>query len=226
MKDDIDNHKINYYVYMTENTINNKRYIGKRICKCDIENDKYLGSGKILKQAIKKYGKENFIKTTLEICETEDELNNKEKYWIKYFDACNNDLFYNIAEGGTGGDTFTHLSTKEQDRIRKIQSQYSSGQNNPMYGKHHSQNTKEKIRIGQQKYLSSGKKWGKSGMTGASNSLSQDIKCIETNECFHGIREASRIKGIPFPNIIRSLNSNGYYSAGKLDGQRLHWIRC
>ena len=230
MNDDIgidnDNNKINYYIYMIENLINNKKYIGKRICRCDIEHDKYLGSGKILKQAIQKYGKENFRKTILEICSTKDELNNKEKYWIKHFDACNSDLFYNIAEGGDGGNTFMYLPTEEQNRIRQIQSQYSSGENNPMYGKHHSQNTKEKIRIAQQKYLSSGKKWGKTGMTGELNSLSQDVMCLETNECFHGIREASRIKNIPSPNIIRSLKSNGYYSAGKLNGQKLHWIYC
>lgn len=225
MDNDNDIYKINYYIYMTQNIITNKKYIGKRMCRCNIEDDKYLGSGKILKQAIKKYGKENFKKTILEICSTEEQLNRREKYWIKHFNACASDSFYNIAKGGDGGDTFTHLPIEEQNRIKEIQSQCSSGHNNPMYGKHHTQSTKEKIRLGQQKYLNSNKKWGKSEMTGELNSLSQDIKCLETNECFHGIREASRIKGIPYPNIIRSLNSNGYYSAGKLDGQRLHWIR-
>lgn len=218
--------QIKYYVYLIENMINHKKYIGKRQCKCDIKQDAYLGSGKILKQAIKKYGKKNFKKTILEICSTKEELNDREKYWIKYFNACNNDSFYNIAKGGDGGDTFTQLPIEEQNRIKEIQSQCSSGHNNPMYGKHHSQSTKEKIRFGQQKYLNSGKKWGKSGLTGELNSLSQDIKCIETGEYFHGIREASRIKNIPSPNLIRSLKSNGYYSAGKINRLKLHWIYC
>lgn len=64
---------------MTQNIITNKKYIGKRMCRCNIEDDKYLGSGKILKQAIKKYGKENFKKTILEICSTEEQLNRREK---------------------------------------------------------------------------------------------------------------------------------------------------
>lgn len=62
MDNDNDIYKINYYIYMTQNIITNKKYIGKRMCRCNIEDDKYLGSSKILKQAIKKYGKENFKK--------------------------------------------------------------------------------------------------------------------------------------------------------------------
>ena len=50
--------QIKYYVYLIENMINHKKYIGKRQCKCDIKQDVYLGSGKILKQAIKNMVKE------------------------------------------------------------------------------------------------------------------------------------------------------------------------
>lgn len=70
----------------------------------DKHNDpQYLGSGTILKNAIKKYGKANFIKSILE--ETTDP--SRESYWIK---KCNT-IFpngYNITEGGEGGDVFTH----------------------------------------------------------------------------------------------------------------------
>ena len=43
-----------YYIYLTTNTINNMKYIGKHYGEL---NDSYLGSGKILKRAIEKYGK-------------------------------------------------------------------------------------------------------------------------------------------------------------------------
>jgi hypothetical protein len=44
-------------IYKTTNIINGKYYVGK-----DINNsESYLGSGVLLKRAIKKYGKENFI---------------------------------------------------------------------------------------------------------------------------------------------------------------------
>ena len=64
---------MNHYVYEITNLVNGKKYIGKRSCKCPIEDDKYMGSGIAITNAIKKYGKENFKKDVLKICSTEDE---------------------------------------------------------------------------------------------------------------------------------------------------------
>lgn len=81
------------------NLVNGKFYIGK-----DVKNSKkYLGSGKLLKQAIKKYGKTNFKKEILEVCFSLEELEEKERYWIQELNAIENG--YNLAKGGTGGDT-------------------------------------------------------------------------------------------------------------------------
>lgn len=46
----------------------------------------------------------------------------------------------------------------------------------------------------------------------------------ELNKTFYGIREASRQLNIPSPNIIRALKSNGKFSAGKYNGQKIHWF--
>ena len=71
----------NHYVYEITNLINDKKYIGKRSCKCPIEKDKYMGSGTSLKRAFKKYGKENFNKRIIAICDTvEDAYKLEEKY--------------------------------------------------------------------------------------------------------------------------------------------------
>jgi len=86
-------------VYITTNITNGKKYIGK-----DVANKKYyLGSGKALKLAITKYGKQNFIKEILAEVDTHEELIEMEKYYINYYNACNSTLFYNIAQGGLGG---------------------------------------------------------------------------------------------------------------------------
>lgn len=79
-------------VYKTTNTINNKIYVGKD----SKNNPKYLGSGKLLKEAIAKYGKENFVKEILEICNSTEMLDEREKYWIKELDALNPHVGYNI----------------------------------------------------------------------------------------------------------------------------------
>jgi group I intron endonuclease len=102
-------------IYRTTNLINQKFYIGK-----DTHNNpNYYGSGKKMKLAIKKYGKENFKKEILEICETKEQLNEREKYWIEKLNAINEG--YNISLGGDGGDTISNNPKK--DEIAKIHSE-------------------------------------------------------------------------------------------------------
>ena len=102
-------------VYKTTNLINNKIYIG-----VDSNNDpKYLGSGKLLRKAIFKYGKQNFLKETLKEFSTPKEAFLYEKYLIDQLDAINSKNCYNIKPGGKGGHNNHDYS----------------GENNPMYGK-------------------------------------------------------------------------------------------
>ncbi len=96
---------------MTVNLINKKIYIGKD----SKNNPKYLGSGLLIKRAIKKYGKENFKKEILEYCETTEKLNEKEIYWIEKLNAIQGG--YNIMKGGEGGDNFTNHPNKEKRRL-------------------------------------------------------------------------------------------------------------
>ena len=87
-------------IYKTTNLINNKIYVGQD----SNNNPNYFGSGKKLKRAINKYGKENFTKEILEFCATKDELNKKEIYWIENLDSTNRISGYNISIGGEEGD--------------------------------------------------------------------------------------------------------------------------
>jgi hypothetical protein len=88
------------YIYKITNTINGRWYIGKT----NGQDPNYMGSGKLLKQAYAKYGKENFEKIILETCSTEQELNQREQHWIAESGALTDPLSYNLAEGGSGGD--------------------------------------------------------------------------------------------------------------------------
>lgn len=132
-----------YYIYLTTNLINNKKYIGKH--KGEL-NDNYLGSGTLLKEAISKYGKENFKKEILHISASEEENCLKEQEFIEKFNATESKEFYNIAKGGAGGDIFNLLPEEHKNRLRQLHSQRAKGKNNPMFGKHHSEETKEKLR--------------------------------------------------------------------------------
>lgn len=93
---------MNHYVYEITNLINGKKYIGKRSCKCDIEKDKYMGSGTYLIKAMKKYGKDNFKKDILEVCESEEQAYESERVRIENIEAYRNPNYYNLAYGGNG----------------------------------------------------------------------------------------------------------------------------
>ena len=89
------------YIYKTTNKVNGKQYIGM----CSRNDPNYIGSGKLLKAAVQKYGKENFEKEVLEYCKDFETLCEKEAYWIDYYDAVNSEEFYNINKGGMGGNS-------------------------------------------------------------------------------------------------------------------------
>lgn len=99
-------------IYKTTNLLNGKIYIGQ-----DTKNDpNYIGSGKIIKEAIRKYGKSNFSKEILEKCDSIESLNEREIYWISFYDSTNNEIGYNILKGGLGSSGFK----QSEDVIRKI----------------------------------------------------------------------------------------------------------
>lgn len=100
------------YIYITTNNVNGKQYIGKRTKP--YFDEKYLGSGKLLRRAINKYGPENFHSEILEWCYSIEELNEAERKWIRYFSAQTDQNFYNISEGGDWGDISKGMSPSER----------------------------------------------------------------------------------------------------------------
>lgn len=99
-------------IYKIENLINNKKYIGKSIniekrFKSHIQesfNKNKKSYNHLIHQAIRKYGVENFSFITIEECDDE-KLNEREIYWISYYDCCildGGDKGYNMTRGGDG----------------------------------------------------------------------------------------------------------------------------
>ncbi len=141
-------------IYKTTNLINGKFYIGKTTQN----KSNYLGSGIIIKQAISKYGSENFKRETLQECYSIEELNEAEQYWISEMKAI--ELGYNISTGGDGGDNFKNhpnmdeirrkISETSKGRIwsderKKEKSERMSGAGNFNYGKKFSSEHRRKL---------------------------------------------------------------------------------
>lgn len=85
-------------VYITTNLLNGKQYVGSHKV-LNHKKDRYLGSGILISQSVKKYGKENFKREILEKCQTIKEARLLEKYYIeKYNSIIPNG--YNISPNG------------------------------------------------------------------------------------------------------------------------------
>jgi group I intron endonuclease len=108
-------------VYEIRNKINNKIYVGK-YSKCNTNSEfqktKYWGSGKYIKNAIQKYGIENFERNVIvENISDSNEWNNLEVLWVKN----KNSKYpngYNLTDGGDGNLGW-HPSEETKRKQRK-----------------------------------------------------------------------------------------------------------
>ncbi len=107
------NKKMFFTIYKTTNIKNGKYYLGKH--QTSNLNDNYLGSGIALVSAIKKYGRESFIKEILFVFDTEEEMNRKERELITESIAKSKNT-YNKGIGGEGGPHFKGKSHSEKMR--------------------------------------------------------------------------------------------------------------
>lgn len=94
---------MNHYVYLIENKVNGKKYIGKHSTDLDFFEDDYYGSGILICQAINKYGKENFSRKLLGQYKTEAEAFDAEEKEIDKVHAYESVDYYNLAKGGKYG---------------------------------------------------------------------------------------------------------------------------
>ena len=199
-------------IYKTINLITREYYIGKD----GKNNPDYLGSGLILKRAIKKYGRENFVKEILEVCSNEKELNLAEIRWVdeKVVEDPNS---YNLVLGGQGGNLLTHEQKIKRGTCEKIAKAHN--------GKNLSSDHKRKISDGMNSYKSE-KKFKNSNKShfGESNPFfgkkhqgdlsrfgkhrknvpptnAKKVRCIETGEIFSSATKAS--EKFPNPNTAR-----------------------
>ena len=84
-----------FILYETTCLVNNKKYIGVH----NKEDDDYLGSGKLIRRAVKRHGKNKFSRITLERFDTAEEAYQKESEVVTQ-EICNSISYYNINLGG------------------------------------------------------------------------------------------------------------------------------
>jgi group I intron endonuclease len=126
-------------IYLITNNVNGKVYVGQSI-NIERRYSEHLRSGQPEKYSLKnkrdintpihlamqKYGISNFSLSILEEC-LKEELDDKERFWIHYYDSTNKEKGYNIGLGGQEsfalkGENHSQakLNQKEVNEIKKL----------------------------------------------------------------------------------------------------------
>ena len=196
-----------YCVYIHTNKINGKKYVGQTS-----RNPKYRwGKNGIgykrnprFYSAIKHYGWSNFEHEIVASNLTKKEADNFEILLIDKLDTMNQDKGYNLTKGGEGKTGYKHTEEQRKKQSESLKGKYV-GEKNPNYGnhpigsfkgKHHSEETKEKL----------------------AKIRNKPVVCIETGVIYVSSKEAARITGIGYENIKRVKNKPNNAAGG------YHWI--
>ena len=126
------------WIYKISNIQNNKVYIGQTIRPIKQRFYRHLNDAinNILDthfaRAIRKYGKDNFIIEEIDTAQTQDELNQKEQYWIKFYNSVEEGYNETDAISKCGGDTYQSKTEEEMEIIKEKIRQTKIGIKNPM----------------------------------------------------------------------------------------------
>ncbi len=155
-------------------------------------------------RAIRKHGVESFTLEVLEVCETREQLNERERFWIAFFN-CRWPLGYNMTEGGEGNwertpESIAKMSRKGKRHANSSRKQIAlslTGENNPQYGKPLSDETKAKL--------------------SAAVPNKRAVICVETSEVFDSITAAAQCKQLCLQDVSRACRNPGRTAGG------FHW---
>jgi len=126
-----------HLIYKTTNIINNKSYVGQH--RTTVLDDGYLGSGILIRNAFKKYGKENFRKDIIYISFNGQDLCEKEAHFIELFNTHVSVGGYNLMKGDKS-------SIYHDDSSKLKISLAMTGSKNPFFGKKHKNETRERMK--------------------------------------------------------------------------------
>lgn len=174
-----------YIVYKTTNMENGKIYIGAHKTK-SIE-DNYLGSGKLIKEDVKKYGRDIFKKDILFIFPVQSKADEMEKKLIPK-NVILDDKYYNIVEGGKNRPWPKEIREHQSESKKGLY----EGEKNPNYGKKHPEEIREKI--GQRDYP-----------VGSDHARAISVVCYETGEIFESMSDT----GFNPSKIRRAIKTGG-----------------
>lgn len=125
------------YIYKITNTLNNKVYIGQTIHSVEERWKRHQNdalSGRLnthFAQALRKYPIENFIVETIDTATSQEELTEKEYYWINYYNSLIDGYNSTNDKHKCGGNTYQNKTKEEMQIIKEKISNGKLGSKNP-----------------------------------------------------------------------------------------------
>ena len=126
------------WIYKIINIQNNKVYIGQTIRPVEYRFNRHINDALKNKldthfaRAIRKYGPQSFKLQVIDYAETQDELNLKEQYWIRFYDSVNKGYNETDAISKCGGNTYKSKTEEEMSIIKEKIRKTKIGAKNPM----------------------------------------------------------------------------------------------
>lgn len=179
-------------IYKHTNKINGKIYVGQT--KLNLKQRWREGEGykycPLFYNAIQKYGWNSFNHEIIEEVDSIEQANKREQYWIAFYKSNDPRYGYNLTSGGLNREISEiarqHMSEAqkhkppitEETRIKMSKSHKgkNAGEQHYLWGKHLSEDTKQKIR---------------DKLSNEFNPASRKVQCIETGEIFNTVSLAS-----------------------------------
>ena len=126
------------WIYKITNIQNNKVYIGQTIRPIKDRFNRHINDAlnniidTHFARAIRKYGRENFQIEIIDTAQSQNELNEKERYWIQYYNSVKEGYNETDAISKCGGNTYQSKTEEEMEVIKEKIRQTKIGAKNPM----------------------------------------------------------------------------------------------
>lgn len=142
-------------IYLWKNLINGKIYVGQTQNFYERMNQYRRGNDKqrLIGKALEKYGLENFDVLILEKNINLEDLDEREQYWMDYYNSYDKNIGYNICREASTTRGFVHseetkkkISEARKRMFKEYPEMIKSGKDNPMFGKTMSDENKEKLK--------------------------------------------------------------------------------